>query len=254
MALHRRISLSDLESPETVVSTQPTHHLPPKYFEYKRGGRDEFFRDLEAYQAAAQIHAQHHQATAASPTIGSDEHEAPSYDSIGEALPTIHETKVFKKRLLSTLREIREFTEKRRNTPKWSNCFGLTQNIRLALAAVLIICMVGFSFFMLRKHVYQGRLVEALLIGLGKVERFEKMEEETLKRIKKGVDATLSPMFWIESERRMEEAIPEELRIQGDIQQPPPAHFPVEHLPPPNTSPEAPTELVEEHNTARRAE
>ncbi|KAF3211039.1 hypothetical protein TWF679_006532 [Orbilia oligospora] len=242
MALHRRISLSDLESPETVVSTQPTHHLPPKYFEYKRGGRDEFFRDLEAYQAAAQIHAQHHQATAASPTIGSDEHEAPSYDSIGEALPTIHETKVFKKRLLSTLREIREFTEKRRNTPKWSNCFGLTQNIRLALAAVLIICMVG------------GIVAMAITFRQIAVERFEKMEEETLKRIKKGVDATLSPMFWIESERRMEEAIPEELRIQGDIQQPPPAHFPVEHLPPPNTSPEAPTELVEEHNTARRAE
>ncbi|EGX42913.1 hypothetical protein AOL_s00215g862 [Orbilia oligospora ATCC 24927] len=281
MALHRRISLSDLESPEAPISAQPTHHLPPKYFEYKRGGRDEFFRDLEAYQAAAQIHAQHHQATAASPTIGSDEHEAPSYDSIGEALPTIHETKVFKKRLLSTLREIREFTEKRRNTPKWSNCFGLTQNVRLALAAILILCMVGgiitmaitfrqvagmlalgvflvvfigFSFFMLRKHVYQGRLVEALLIGLGKVERFEKIEEETLKRIKKGVDATLNPMFWIESERRMEEAIPEELRMQGDIQQPPPAHFPVEHLPAPNNSPAAPTEPAGEHTTTRRAE
>ncbi|KAF3079652.1 hypothetical protein TWF569_005736 [Orbilia oligospora] len=245
MALHRRISLSDLESPEAPVSAQPTHHLPPKYFEYKRGGRDEFFRDLEAYQAAAQIHAQHHQATAASPTIGSDEHEAPSYDSIGEALPTIHETKVFKKRLLSTLREIREFTEKRRNTPKWSNCFGLTQNVRLMLAAILILCMVGGIVAM--------AITFRQVAGLGKVERFEKMEEETLKRIKKGVDATLNPMFWIESERRMEEAIPEELRIQGDIQQPPPAHFPVEHLPPPNTSPAAPTEPAGEHTT-RRAE
>ncbi|KAK6521853.1 hypothetical protein TWF506_002056 [Arthrobotrys conoides] len=281
MALHRRISLSDLEAPEAPISTQPTHHLPPKYFDYKPGGRDEFFRDLDAYQVAAQIHAQHHQIRTTSPTIGSDEHEAPSYDSIGEALPTIHETKIFKKRLLGTLREIREFTEKRRNTPKWSNCFGLTQNIRLGLAVLLILGMVGgiivmaitfrqvagmlamgvflvvfigFSFFMLRKYVYQKRLVEALLIGLGKVERFEKIDEEALKRIKKGIDATLNPMFWIESERRMEEAIPENLRVPAGIQPPPPAHFPVEHLPPPNNPTPASVELAEERTTARRAD
>ncbi|RVD82000.1 uncharacterized protein DFL_009844 [Arthrobotrys flagrans] len=277
MALHRRISFSDFEAP---ISTQPSHHLPPKYFEYKPGGRDEFFRDLEAYQAAAQIHAQHHQTAATSPTIGSDEHEAPSYDRISEALPTIHETKIFKKRLLRTLRDIREFTEKRRNTPKWSNCFGLSQSIRLALAVVLILGMVGgiivmaitfrqvagmlamgvflvvflaFSWFMFRKYVYQQRLVEALLIGLGKVERFEKIDDEILKRIQKGVDATLNPLFWIESERRMEEAIPEELRVPAEIQPPPPAHFPVEHLPPPGTPP-APVEPIEEQATTRRTE
>ncbi|KAK6506658.1 hypothetical protein TWF481_005117 [Arthrobotrys musiformis] len=283
MALHRRISLSDLEAPEAPITQQPSHHLPPKYFEYKPGGRDEFFRDLEAYQAAAQIHAQHHLTTPTSPT--SETHDAPSYDSIGDNLPTIHETKIFKRRLLHTLRGIREFTEKRRNTPKWSNCFGLTHSIRLALAVVLILGMVGgivvmaitfrqvagmlalgvflvvfigFSFFTLRKYVYQQRLVEALLIGLGKVERFEKMDEKTLKRIKKGVDATLSPHFWIESERRMEEAVPEELRLPAEharaveIQPPPPAHFPVEHLPPP--APPPPVETTEGQDVARRAE
>ncbi|KAK6350436.1 hypothetical protein TWF718_003628 [Orbilia javanica] len=281
MALHRRISLSDLEAPEAPISTQPSQHLPPKYFEYKPGGRDEFFRDLEAYQAAAQIHAQHRQTATTSPTDGSDEHEAPSYDSIGEALPTIHETKVFKKRLLRTLRDIREFTEKRRNSPKWSNCFGITQNIRLALAAVLILGMVGgiiamaitfrqiagmlaisvflavfvmFSWFMLRKYIYQQRLVEALLIGLGKVERFERIEDKTLERIQKGVDATLNPLFWIESERRMEEAIPEALRVPAGIPPPPPAHFPREPLPPPRTPPSVPVELVEQQAPARRME
>ncbi|KAK6534996.1 hypothetical protein TWF281_006295 [Arthrobotrys megalospora] len=268
MALHRRISLSDLEaSPEAPIASQPTRHLPPKYFEYKPGGRDEFFRDLEAYQAAAQIHAQHRQTAATSPTLGDDEdYEAPSYDSIGELLPTIHETKIFKKRLLDTLRAIRDFTEKRRKTPKWSNCFGLSNKVRLALAVVLILGMLGgiaamavtfrqvagmlamvvfllvflgYSFFIVRKFIYQERLVEALLIGLGKVERFEKIESVTLERIKKGIDATLSPYFWMESERRMEEAIPEELRVspaqqrENVIQPPPPAHLPAEHLPAP---------------------
>ncbi|KAK6362315.1 hypothetical protein TWF730_006011 [Orbilia blumenaviensis] len=278
MALHRRISLSDLEAPETHISTQPVHHLPPKYFEYKPGGRDEFFRDLDAYQAAAKIHAQHRQT--ASPTVGSaDEHEVPSYDSIGEVLPTIHETKIFKKRLLDTLRAIRDFTEKRRKTPKWSNCFGISSSVRLALAVILILGMVGgivvmaitfrqvagmlamgvflvvflgVSFFTVRKYIYQRRLVEALLIGLGKVERFEKIDEKTLDRIKKGVDATLSPYFWMESERRMEEAIPEELRQPAatEIQPPPPAHLPSEHLPPPRTPP-PPLELSEEQTTRR---
>ncbi|KAF3936013.1 hypothetical protein ABW19_dt0201674 [Dactylella cylindrospora] len=236
MAMHRRISLSDIVAPE-IHENQPPPPLPPKYFEYKPGGRDEFFRDLDAYQAAAQIHATHAQAgSLASPAP----EDAPSYDSIGESLPTIHETKVFKRRLLETLRSIRDFTEHRRRLPKWSNCFGLSDKVQIGLSIFLLCAIIAglaalgvkyqqiagllamslflvvhasVTFFVARKHILKTRLIEALQIGLAKVERFEKIDDKTLKRIKDGINATLNPMFWIESERRMEEAIPEQLRV-----------------------------------------
>ncbi|KAK6349462.1 hypothetical protein TWF696_005746 [Orbilia brochopaga] len=252
--LHRRISLSDIGAPQTVTA-QPGAPLPPKYLDYKRGCRDEFFRDLTEYQAAAQIHAHHRQAasaSASSPTAEApspDTDEAPSYDSIGNALPTIHETKVFRRRLLETLRAIREFIERSRRTPKWSNCFGLSEKAQVLLAGFLLICIiagiaalgvkyqqvagllalaiffivhVGTSFFIFRKYLLKHRLIEALQVGLAKVEQFEKMDDKTLGAIKKGVADTLNPMFWMDRERRMEEAIPEELRVPVEPPPPPP--------------------------------
>ncbi|KAJ6265028.1 hypothetical protein Dda_1183 [Drechslerella dactyloides] len=258
--LHRRISLSDIGAPGTVTA-QPGAQLPPKYSEYKPGCRDEFFRDIREYQAAAQIHAHHRQAastsspTAASPTADADSaDEAPSYDSIGHALPTIHETKVFRRRLLETLRGIREFIERSRRTLKWSNCFGLSEKVQIILAGFLLLCIVGgiaamgvkyqqvagllalaifflvhvgTSFFIIRKYMLKRRLIEALQVGLAKVEQFEKIDDRTLRAIKKGVADTLNPMFWMDRERMMEEAIPEAHREPPPppLSPPPPAHL-----------------------------
>ncbi|KAK6542895.1 hypothetical protein TWF694_006834 [Orbilia ellipsospora] len=255
--LNRRISLSDIENPEAPIassSTQPAGPLPPKYLEYKPGGREEFFKDLEAYQAAAQIYLQHQNAIAAAAN-SPVEAAAPSYDAVSEInLITIHETKLFRKRILGTLRAIRDFIERRRRTPKWSNCFGLTENIRLILAAVLAVGMVagivtmsilfrqvsglialsifllvhlGSTFFLVRNHRVKSKLIEALQVGLAKVEVFERIDDKNLGLIQRGIDQTLNPLFWIESQRRMEEAIPDETRA---ILPPP---IPIDIPPPP---------------------
>ncbi|EPS35179.1 hypothetical protein H072_11489 [Dactylellina haptotyla CBS 200.50] len=251
LQLHRRISLSDLEALEApVISSQPAPPPLPEYSEYKPGSREEFYKDLEAYQAAAQIHAQH-KAAPASPTA----HDlAPSYDSIGDiALPTIRETHVFKKRLLKTLRAIHEFAELRRRTPKWSNCFALPFKVRIVLAAGLFLGMIcgllvmgiiyrqaggmlalgfflvahiGINFFLIRTHIVKTRLIQALEVALEQVERFERIDDVSFARMKKGINVTLSPLFWIQSERRMREAIPDSARVVL----PPPVHV---DIPPP---------------------
>lgn len=241
---HRRISLSDIIEPER-RPTQPDAQLPPEYVVTKAGGREEFFNDLEAYQAAAKIHATHHQSTL--PVTTTPETEAPSYDSIGEAMPTIHETKIFKRRLLETLRSIRDFMEKRRQTPSWSNLFGVSEKIQIIVCGILMLGMVVgligmcvwyrqvagilalclfllvfsvLSYFVTRKMLIKSRLVQALQKGLIQVEKFEKMDDVTLDTIRNGVAAVLSPMYWIQKERDLEEAIPEFARGP-----PPPPHL-----------------------------
>ncbi|KAF3926054.1 hypothetical protein ABW20_dc0108949 [Dactylellina cionopaga] len=255
--------------------TIPPPPLPPKYFECKPGGREEFFKDLEAYQVAAQIHAQHAQVSNSAPSTAqhTGDHEAPSYDSIGEvALPTIHETKVFKNRLLTTLRAMRDFIEVSRRTPKWSNCFGFSDKVQIVLVMALLVALVGAivclavfyleiaglvalavflvvhaasSYFVIRKYFLKKHLIESLQIVLAKVERFEKIDDLILKRLIHGVSATLSPIFWIRSVRRMEEAIPEETRVVI----PPPIH--VDIPPPPTTPPPAHEDAGRTSTTAR---
>ncbi|KAF3914168.1 hypothetical protein AA313_de0210170 [Arthrobotrys entomopaga] len=243
--LNRRISISDIETPEAPISSssRSSGPLPPTYLEYKPGGREEFFKDLEAYQAAAQIYLQHKTAAAAAAAASNSSSgaAAPSYDTIGEvSLITIHETKIFRKRILTTLREIRNFIERRRLSPKWSNCFGMAESIRFILAAALAVGLIagiaimavlfrqaaglvaltiflivhmGNMFYLIQSHRKKSRLIKALQVGLAKVEAFERIDDENLALIKGGINRTLNPLFWIQSERRMEEAIPDEARV-----------------------------------------
>lgn len=226
-----------------MTSAQPIEleqgvNQPPTYLDFKAGTRDEFYQDIEAYQAAAAIHANQKRANSSDHVADQDD-EVPDYARLGDTLPTAAENRSFQKRILYTLREMRNFIEERRNKRSIINFLRLSEKVQLIahgtlfviMLVILAVCAGMFTsigsefplaaimvpigimallfgastFLQFYKYKMKLNLIESLQKGLGQVERFEKIDEKTLATIKKTVRDVLSPMFWIRIERKLEE-------------------------------------------------
>ncbi|KAK6516459.1 hypothetical protein TWF506_006365 [Arthrobotrys conoides] len=196
-----------------------TQTAPPGYTKLTPGGKLEFLRDIEAYQAACLI-----KKVVDIPV----EEPAPAYDlhdfpNTSASEPS-DDKEVFRAKFQKKLSELKECIERRVNGKSSKRALS-DKAILLICAAILLLiggfagvwvavlhhialivtlgilwvatlikfCCTGWSYYHKRKF------LTVINVTLLKVDSFERLDEQTVKGIKRGVDHALPGSYWADA-------------------------------------------------------
>ncbi|KAK6509179.1 hypothetical protein TWF481_003940 [Arthrobotrys musiformis] len=195
---------------------------PPSYTKFTPGGRLEFLKDIEAYQAACLINKV--------VEIPIDD-PAPAYDLHEFANTTTppnppDDKEVFRVKFQKKLSELKEFLQRRPCGNSKLTRNALSEKGILLICAVILILLGGFAaawvaifhhvalvvtlgivwVATLVKFLYTGwryyhkrKLLTAINAALLKVDNFERLEDGTVRVIKKGAMRAVPGSYWVES-------------------------------------------------------
>ncbi|KAF3930916.1 hypothetical protein ABW19_dt0207230 [Dactylella cylindrospora] len=191
-----------------------TRTAPPIYLKYTPGGKDEFIRDVNAYQAACLIYKTLDGVADELPVPDSP---APEYNpnDPNAARNSVDEANVFRTRFLEVLVKLKDFMANQKRRLPDSLRFLLYVIALFALAAggviwlvfikstmviafVIILWLIIFIHFMFTvwKFYYRRRLIRAIDMALDKVERFERLDDKVVADIKRGVYHVVPKTYW----------------------------------------------------------
>ncbi|KAF3174560.1 hypothetical protein TWF225_004080 [Orbilia oligospora] len=198
-----------------------TQTAPPGYTTYTPGGRFEFLKDIEAYQAACLINK-----VVDFPV----DDPAPAYDldDIPNVIPSepTDDKQIFRAKFQKKLSELKEFLQRRSNL-RFTKTTLSDKAMLLICAAILTLigafvavwaavlhhitlivtlgilwvatlikfCLTGWRYYNKRK------LLGVINVALLKVDNFERLEDRTVRGIRKGVDRTVPGSYWVDSAR-----------------------------------------------------
>ncbi|KAK6362949.1 hypothetical protein TWF730_000400 [Orbilia blumenaviensis] len=202
-----------------IPPTTRTATDPPSYIKYTPGGRLEFLKDIEAYQAACLINKV---------MGGSMDDPAPAYDSHefananSQDIPDDKE--VFRARFQAKLCQIQEYTQRRRKGTIIKA--ALSDKALLLLYGSILILVGGFmavwiivfhhigflvflgvvviaaliKFFVTGWRFYhKKKMVKAIDAALSKVDRFERLDDWAVKDIKSGIQHIIPRSYWVDA-------------------------------------------------------
>ncbi|KAF3312977.1 hypothetical protein TWF173_006364 [Orbilia oligospora] len=198
-----------------------TQTAPPEYTTYTPGGRFEFLKDIEAYQAACLINK-----VVDFPV----DDPAPAYDldDIPNVIPSepTDDKQIFRAKFQKKLSELKEFLQRRSNL-RFTKTTISDKAMLLICAAILALigafvavwaavlhhitlivtlgilwvatlikfCLTGWRYYTKRK------LLGVINVALLKVDNFERLDDRTVRGIKKGVDRAVPWSYWVDSAR-----------------------------------------------------
>ncbi|KAK6536175.1 hypothetical protein TWF281_000421 [Arthrobotrys megalospora] len=221
--MNRRVTFN-VDDEET-VSNAPippparSKTAPPTYIKYTPGGRLEFLKDIEAYQAACLINK----------VVDSPINDpAPAYTLHDFGNPNSPEPsgdkEVFRARFQEKLTKLKESMQHRGKGVLTKK--ALSEKASLLICGVILVVLaglmaawvlllhhVGFLIFLgilwvatLLKFFYTGwgyyhkrRMLRAINVALEKVDMFEKLDDKTVQAIKTGVEHAVPRNYWADA-------------------------------------------------------
>ncbi|KAK6357402.1 hypothetical protein TWF718_001714 [Orbilia javanica] len=221
--MNRRVTFNandEETAPKAPVSPPArSQTAPPIYIKFTPGGRLEFLKDIEAYQAACLINK-----VVETPT----EDPAPAYDlhdfpNAGPSGPP-DDREMFRSGFQKKLSEMQEFLRRRPNGRLTKTALsekGLLLVCAVALvliAGLMVVWVLAFHHITLLvtfgivwvatliKFCYTGwryyhkrRMLNYINTALTKVDNFERLDDRTVKGLKKGVEHAVPRSYWADS-------------------------------------------------------
>ncbi|KAF3122396.1 hypothetical protein TWF569_007089 [Orbilia oligospora] len=223
--MSRRVAsnANDEEAATNVPIPPPTRTqtAPPGYTTYTPGGRFEFLKDIEAYQAACLINK----------VVDFPVNDpAPAYDldDVPNVIPSepTDDKQIFRAKFQKKLSELKEFLQRRSNL-RFTKTTLSDKAMLLICAAILTLigafvavwaavlhhitlivtlgilwvatlikfCLTGWRYYNKRK------LLGVINVALLKVDNFERLDDRTVRGIRKGVDRAVPGSYWVDSAR-----------------------------------------------------
>ncbi|RVD80970.1 uncharacterized protein DFL_008853 [Arthrobotrys flagrans] len=221
--MNRRVTFNanDEETASNAAIPPParTQTAPPTYTKFTPGGRLEFLKDIEAYQAACLINKV--------VDIPADD-PAPAYalhdfPNAGPSKPT-DDKEIFRANFQKKLCELKEFIQRRPNGRLTKT--GLSEKAILLICAVILVLIAGFvAAWVIVIHqiallvtlaavwvatlimfCYTGwryynkrKLLNFINVALLKVDNFERLDDRTVEVIKKAINHAVPASYWVDA-------------------------------------------------------
>jgi len=215
--MNRRLSFSDEEAippPEE----QPQLELnrirtaPPVYSKIRAGSRDEFIRDINAYQAACIIHKTIDGVLDELPA------EVPSYHatefSNTSSRRSVGEAEIFRIRFLDVMTKLHAYMHEKRGLSDsvvsamfiiallvivgggvaWGAVIGSITIVAIVLLVGVII--LGHLIYTIYRYYCKRKLFKAIDVAMAKVKKFERLDDKTVEHIKRGVLEAVPGTYW----------------------------------------------------------